>query len=118
MAESRFGDRLRTIQKGVEKEGASYLFTLRLVPVFPFFVINAVMGLTRMKTWTFYWVSQVGMLLGTAVFVNAGTQLASIESPAGILSPRILASFALLGILPLAAKRTIGWVRNHQARAK
>ena len=77
---TQFKDKLNNIDKGVEKQGAFYLFTLRLVPVFPFFLINLLMGLTSLKTWTFYWVSQVGMLAGTAVYVNAGTQLAQIDS--------------------------------------
>ena len=103
----RFGDKLRTVDAGVEKEGAFYLFTLRLVPAFPFFVINLVMGLTAMKTRTYYWVSQMGMLLGTIVYVNAGTQLARIDSLKGILSPGLLMSFALLGLFPLAAKKIV-----------
>jgi uncharacterized membrane protein YdjX (TVP38/TMEM64 family) len=81
---ARFGARLAEIDRGVEREGAFYLFTLRLVPLFPFFVINLVMGLTAMKARTFYWVSQLGMLAGTLVYVNAGTQLAQIESLKGI----------------------------------
>ncbi len=101
----RFGERLRAIDAGIEREGGFYLFTLRLVPVFPFFVINLVMGLTAIRTRTFYWVSQAGMLLGTIVYVNAGTQLARIEALSGILSPAIVASFALLGIFPLMAKK-------------
>ena len=101
----RFGERLRAINAGIEREGGFYLFTLRLVPVFPFFVINLLLGLTAIRTRTFYWVSQAGMLLGTIVYVNAGTQLAKIESLWGILSPAIVASFALLGIFPLMAKK-------------
>ncbi|WP_420550203.1 FAD-dependent oxidoreductase [Litorivicinus lipolyticus] len=101
----RFGSNLRAINDGVEKDGAFYLFGLRLVPVFPFFVINLVMGLTPIKAPTFYWVSQLGMLPGTAVFVNAGTQLAGIESLAGLLSPGLLLSFALLGVFPIIAKK-------------
>ncbi len=107
----RFGDKLRTVNAGVEKEGAFYLFTLRLVPAFPFFLINLVMGLTPMKTWTFYWVSQIGMLLGTIVYVNAGTQLARIDSLRGILSLELIISFALLGVFPLAAKKIVDLVK-------
>lgn len=103
--QSRFGDKLSAINKGVEREGAFYLFTLRLVPIFPFFLINILMGLTPIKTWSFYWVSQLGMLAGTLVYINAGTQLAKIDSLAGILSPGLLFSFALLGIFPLLAKK-------------
>ncbi|WP_428355152.1 FAD-dependent oxidoreductase [Methyloprofundus sp.] len=103
----RFGERLKAIDEGVAKEGSFYLFTLRLVPVFPFFMINLLMGLTNMKTWTFYIVSQIGMLAGTAVYVNAGTQLGKIDSLAGILSPALLGSFILLGLFPLIAKKII-----------
>ena len=104
---ARFGARLAEIDKGIAREGALYLFTLRLVPVFPFFVINLLMGLTAMRAVTFYWVSQLGMLAGTLVFVNAGTQLAQITSLAGILSPGLVASFVLLGVFPLIAKKLV-----------
>ncbi|GAA58440.1 mercuric reductase [Pseudoalteromonas sp. BSi20652] len=100
----RFPERLAAIDAGVEKEGGFYLFTLRLVPVFPFFLINLLMGVTSIKSWTYYWVSQLGMLAGTFVFVNAGTQLAQIESLSGILSLDLILSFALLGIFPFIAK--------------
>lgn len=100
----RFPERLAAIDAGVEKEGGFYLFTLRLVPVFPFFLINLLMGVTSIKSWTYYWVSQAGMLAGTFVFVNAGTQLAQIESLSGILSFNLILSFALLGIFPFIAK--------------
>ncbi|MGB0957495.1 MAG: FAD-dependent oxidoreductase, partial [Litorivicinus sp.] len=103
----RFGSNLTAINAGVEKDGAFYLFGLRLVPVFPFFVINLVMGLTPIKAATFYWVSQLGMLPGTAVFVNAGTQLAGIETLSGLLSPGLLLSFALLGVFPLVARKLL-----------
>ena len=115
--QGRFGDKLKAINAGVEQEGSFYLFTLRLVPLFPFFVINLVMGLTPMRTLAYYWVSQIGMLPGTAVFVNAGTQLGQIESAAGILSPGILISFVLLGIFPLIAKRIIAVVKRRKAFA-
>ncbi|MBC7502142.1 MAG: FAD-dependent oxidoreductase, partial [Herminiimonas sp.] len=105
--QKRFGEKLRTINAGVEKEGGLYLFTLRLVPAFPFFAINLLMGLTPIKVRTFYWVSQIGMLAGTAVFVNAGTQLARVDSVAGILSPTLIGSFVLLGIFPLIAKKIL-----------
>lgn len=101
----RFGDRLRGINEGMAKDGALYLFMLRLVPIFPFFLINLLMGLTHIRTVTFYWVSQLGMLAGTLVYVNAGTQLAHVDSLSGILSLPVLLSFALLGVFPLAAKR-------------
>ena len=105
--QARFGARLAEIDKGVAKEGAFYLFTLRLVPLIPFFVINLLMGLTKMKAGTFYWVSQLGMLAGTVVYVNAGTQLAKIDSLKGILSPAIIGSFVLLGLFPWIARRLL-----------
>ena len=107
VVQARFGDRIAAIDAGIERDGALYLFTLRLVPLFPFFVINLVMGLTAMRARTFAWVSQLGMLPGTIVFVNAGTQLAQVRSPADVLSPGLLASFALLGIFPLLARRVV-----------
>ena len=100
-----FGDKLKGINEGMAKDGALYLFMLRLVPVFPFFLINLLMGLTQIPTRTFYWVSQLGMLAGTLVYVNAGTQLASINNLSDIISPGVLLSFALLGVFPLIAKR-------------
>ena len=99
-----FGDKLKRINEGMAKDGALYLFMLRLVPAFPFFLINLLMGLTQIRTRTFYWVSQLGMLAGTLVYVNAGTQLASINNLSDIISPGVLLSFALLGIFPLIAK--------------
>ncbi|WOA32246.1 FAD-dependent oxidoreductase [Alloalcanivorax xenomutans] len=102
--QQRFGERLKKINAGVEKDGAFYLFTLRLIPVFPFFVINLLMGLTPIRTGTFYWVSQLGMLAGTAVYVNAGTQLGQLESLSGILSPGLIGAFALLGLFPWLAR--------------
>ncbi|WP_418319314.1 FAD-dependent oxidoreductase [Piscinibacter sakaiensis] len=105
--QARFGNRLKEINKGIEKDGAFYLVTLRLVPLIPFFVINLVLGLTRMKAVVFYLASQIGMLAGTIVYVNAGTQLAQIESLSGILSPGLIGSFVLLGIFPLIAKKIV-----------
>ena len=113
--QGKFGDKLKAINEGVEREGSFYLFTLRLVPLFPFFVINLVMGLTPMRAGAYYLVSQIGMLPGTAVYVNAGTQLGQIESAAGILSPGILISFVLLGIFPLIAKRIIDIIKSRKA---
>jgi pyruvate/2-oxoglutarate dehydrogenase complex dihydrolipoamide dehydrogenase (E3) component/uncharacterized membrane protein YdjX (TVP38/TMEM64 family) len=112
--QSRFGDRLKAINEGIERDGAFYLFTLRLVPLFPFFMINLVMGLTPMRARTFYWVSQVGMLAGTAVYVNAGTQLAQLESLSGILSPQLLLSFVLLGLFPLLAKKLSNFIKTRR----
>lgn len=116
--QKKFGARLAEINKGVEKEGAFYLFTLRLVPLVPFFVINLLMGLTKMKTLTFFWVSQIGMFLGTIVFVNAGTQLAKIDSLKGILSPGLLGSFVLLGVFPIIAKKMIAALKKRKVYAK
>ena len=114
--QNKFGDKLTSINNNIEKDGAFYLFTIRLVPVFPFFLVNLVMGLTKLKTGVFYIVSQLGMLAGTAVFVNAGTQLAKIDSLAGILSPKLIASFALLGIFPLVAKKLVGLLKAKHTR--
>ncbi|MGV0959065.1 MAG: FAD-dependent oxidoreductase [Limnohabitans sp.] len=116
--EARFGPRLADIHAGVKREGAFYLFSLRLIPVVPFFLINLLMGLTRMKTWTYYWVSQLGMLAGTAVYVNAGTQLGQLDSVRGILSPALLGSFVLLGIFPLIARRIVVAVQKRQVYAR
>jgi len=105
--QNRFGDKLSTINKGIEKEGAFYLFSLRLVPIFPFFVINLAMGLSTMKLLTFYWVSQIGMLAGTMVYVNAGKELGRIESLSGILSPGLIISFVILGLFPIVVKKLL-----------
>ncbi|OIQ98124.1 mercuric reductase [mine drainage metagenome] len=114
----RFGDKLKAINEGITRDGALYLFTLRMVPLFPFFLINLLMGLTPMRTRTFYWVSQVGMIAGTLVFVNAGTQLAQLTSLSGILSPGLLISFALLGIFPMISKRIATWLQRRRLYAK
>jgi dihydrolipoamide dehydrogenase len=116
--QGRFGDKLRAINDGMAREGAFYLFTLRLVPLFPFFVINLVMGLTPLRSRTFYWVSQLGMLAGTIVYVNAGTQIARIDSLRGILSPGLLISFALLGIFPLIARRIVAFFRARKVYSR
>ncbi|MGD9172382.1 MAG: dihydrolipoyl dehydrogenase [Candidatus Thiodiazotropha sp.] len=115
LVQNRYGDRLKPINEGMRKDGAFYLFTLRLVPLFPFFVINLLMGLTPIRTWTYYWVSQVGMLAGTLVYVNAGTQLATIDSASGILSPGLIGSFVLLGLFPLLAKRIVSVLKRQKA---
>ena len=116
--QKRFGDKLGAINEGVRKDGAFYLFTLRLVPVFPFFIINLVMGLTPIRALVFYVVSQLGMLPGTLVYVNAGTQLARIDSLKGILSPGLIISFVLLGIFPLMAKKIVAFIRSRRVYAK
>lgn len=115
---ARFGARLADIDRGIAREGGFYLFTLRLVPLFPFFVINLLMGLTAMKARTFYGVSQLGMLAGTIVYVNAGTQLAKLDSLQGILSPGLLGSFVLLGLFPLVAKKIVDAVKARQVYAR
>jgi len=109
--QGKFADRIQKVNEGIAKEGAFYLFTLRLLPVFPFWMINILMGLTTMPLFKFYWVSQLGMLPGTLVYVNAGKELAQIDSPGGILSPGLLLSFVLIGIFPLTVKKLIGWYR-------
>ena len=110
----RFPERLAAIDAGVEKEGGFYLFTLRLVPIFPFFLINLLMGVTAIKARTFYWVSQLGMLAGTLVYVNAGTQLGRIDSLSGILSFNLIASFVLLGFFPLIAKSILNTLKKRR----
>lgn len=114
--QSKFGSKLSAINQGVEKDGAFYLFSLRLIPVFPFFLINLLMGLTPMTIARFYLTSQIGMLPGTAVYLNAGTQLATIDSLSGIVSPTVLASFALLGLFPIIAKWVMNKVRPTQVQ--
>jgi pyruvate/2-oxoglutarate dehydrogenase complex dihydrolipoamide dehydrogenase (E3) component/uncharacterized membrane protein YdjX (TVP38/TMEM64 family) len=115
---ARFGERIKAIDPGTAREGAFYLFTLRLIPAVPFFLINLAMGLTAIPALTFYWVSQLGMLAGTIVYVNAGTELARIDSLAEIFSARLLASFALLGVFPLVARKTVERVKSRRAYAR
>ena len=107
---ARFGERLRKIDAGIAKDGAFYLFTLRLVPVFPFFLVNLLAGLTALRTWTYAWVSQLGMFPATVAFVFAGTQLARIESPRDVLSPGLIGAFVLIGLLPLLLRRLSDWL--------
>lgn len=108
----KFGDKIAKVNEGIEKEGAFYLFSLRLIPVFPFWMINLVMGLTKMPLPKFYWVSQIGMLPGTMVFVNAGKELGKIDSLKGILSPGLIISFALIGIFPIVIKKLLALYRS------
>jgi pyruvate/2-oxoglutarate dehydrogenase complex dihydrolipoamide dehydrogenase (E3) component/uncharacterized membrane protein YdjX (TVP38/TMEM64 family) len=115
--EARFGSSLKSINAGIAKDGAFYLFALRLVPAFPFFVINLVMGLTSIRLITFYWVSQVGMFAGTIVYLNAGTQLGQIESASGIFSPGIIVSFVLLALLPFAGRKLVTVLKNRKVLA-
>jgi pyruvate/2-oxoglutarate dehydrogenase complex dihydrolipoamide dehydrogenase (E3) component/uncharacterized membrane protein YdjX (TVP38/TMEM64 family) len=115
--QARFGVRLAEVDRGIARDGALYLFTLRLVPVLPFFAINLLMGLTAMRTWTYAWVSQLGMLAGTLAYVNAGTQLAQVTSLQGIVSPGLLGAFALLGLLPLAGRWLVSALKARRALA-
>jgi uncharacterized membrane protein YdjX (TVP38/TMEM64 family) len=110
--QKRFGDKLQRINEGMEREGGFYLFTLRLIPVFPFFVINLAMGLTRIKLSTYYLISQLGMLPATLVYVNAGKELGQLNSLAGILSPGLIFSFVLLGLFPLTVKKIMARLKK------
>ena len=112
LVQKRFEKPLGPINEGVRQDGAFYLFALRLVPAFPFFAINLAMGLTPLKVWTFFWVSQSGMLAGTLAYVNAGQQIGQLESLADILSPTLILSFALLGLFPLIAKKAVDAIRK------
>jgi pyruvate/2-oxoglutarate dehydrogenase complex dihydrolipoamide dehydrogenase (E3) component/uncharacterized membrane protein YdjX (TVP38/TMEM64 family) len=114
----KFAHHLRAINAGIERDGGFYLFTLRLIPAIPFFAINLAMGLTPIHAWRFYWVSQLGMLAGTIVYVNAGTQLAAVESPSGILSPGLIGAFVLLGVFPLIAKKVVDAARSRKVYAR
>jgi uncharacterized membrane protein YdjX (TVP38/TMEM64 family) len=113
--QSRFGAQLASINAGLARDGGFYLFSIRMVPLFPFFVVNLVMGLTPLSARTFYWVSQIGMLPGTAVYVLAGTELARIDSLAGILSPGLVLAFTLLGLFPLLARKATAWLQARRA---
>ena len=114
--QKRFGERLNKVNQGIEREGAFYLFTMRLIPAIPFFAINLMMGLTRMPLRRYYWVSQIGMLPGTMVYVNAGKELGRIDSLSGILSPGLIVSFVILGIFPIVVKRLLWWYRVRTGR--
>lgn len=117
IVQNHFAGRLRTINRGIEREGAFYLFALRLVPVFPFFAINLLLGLTRMRVWTFFWVSQIGMLPGTIVYVLAGTQLAEVKSLNDIFTPDLIGAFILLGVFPLLSKKLLNWINRRKRYA-
>jgi len=116
--QGRYGQHLRAVNEGFAREGGLYLFTLRLIPAVPFFAINLAMGLVPIRAWTFYWVSQLGMLAGTVVYVNAGRQLAQIDSPQGILSPGLIGAFLLLGLFPLLARKAIDAVKARRVYAR
>jgi uncharacterized membrane protein YdjX (TVP38/TMEM64 family) len=111
----RFSNQLEAVDGGVERDGGFYLFSLRMVPLFPFFIVNLLMGMTRIAAWQFYWVSQLGMLPGTFVFVFAGTQLASLSSLADVLSPGLIAALSLLGAFPLVARKSIAWLNARRS---
>ena len=115
--QTKLGDKLKSVNDGIEKEGAFYLFSLRLIPIFPFWLINLAMGLTKMPLRRFYWVSQLGMLPGTIVYVNAGKELSKIESLSGILSPGLIISFAVLGIFPVAAKKILSLYQRKKIKS-
>ncbi len=116
--EARFGRRLSEVNKGIEREGPFYLFTLRLIPAIPFFALNLLMGLTRMKTLTFFWVSQIGMLAGTIAYVYAGTEIAKIDALSGILSPGLIGAFVVLGLFPLLAKKIVDALKRRKVFAR
>lgn len=116
--QSRFNEQIKVINEGIEKDGGYYLFTMRLVPAIPFFAINLAMALTPMRAITFAWVSQVGMLAGTMVYINAGAELGQIQSLKDILSMELILSFALLGIFPLLVKKTLSFVEKKRAVQK
>ena len=113
--QSKFGHYLAPINRGVEKDGNFYLFSIRMVPLFPFFIVNLLMGLTPISVGSFYIVSQIGMLVGTAVYVNAGSELAQITSLSGLVSPSVILSFVLLGLFPLAAKFIVGLIKRNKS---
>lgn len=115
--QARYGDRLKAINAGIERDGAFYLFTLRLVPLFPFFLINLLLGLSSMPARRFFWVSQLGMFAGTLVYVNAGTQLAELRSLSGILSPSLIAAFVLLGVFPWLTNTLLASLRRRRVYA-
>jgi len=112
--QEKFGDRLEAVNKGIEKEGAFYVFGLRFMPFIPFFIINPLLGLTKLKVFTFYWASQLGMLAGTAVYVNFGTQIAEIDSLAGLFSLKLWVSFILLGTFPIIAKHIMNFLQRNK----
>jgi pyruvate/2-oxoglutarate dehydrogenase complex dihydrolipoamide dehydrogenase (E3) component/uncharacterized membrane protein YdjX (TVP38/TMEM64 family) len=118
IVQRRFGDRLEAINQGLERDGAFYLFSLRLAPVFPFFLINLLMGLTAMRTGTYFRVSLVGMFAGTAVYVNAGTQLAAITQLSDVMSPEMIVSFTLLALFPWLARWGIERIKTRRLYAR
>ena len=111
LIQARFGERVKAINDGMAQDGPMYLFTLRLVPLFPFFLVNLLMGLTPIRTFSYYWISQLGMLAGTLIYINAGTELAKVSSLSGIVSPGLVFSFALLGVFPVVAKKFINFLQ-------
>ena len=116
--QKRFSAQLEVVNSGFARDGGFYLFSIRMVPLFPFFIVNLVVGLTRISLWQFYWVSQTGMLAGTIVYIFAGTQLATVQSVADVLSPGLILALSLLGLFPLLAKKGLGWMRRVFARGE
>jgi len=116
--QSRFTDKISRINNEIEKDGAFYLFTLRLIPIFPFWIINLVIGVTKISLFTFYWISQIGMLPGTIVYINAGKELAKIESLSGMLSPSLIFSFVLLGLFPITVKKLMSLYRSRRGKRR
>ena len=114
--QNRFDSHLKKVNEGIDKEGAFYLFMIRLTPLFPFWVVNLVFGLTRLPVLTYYWISQVGMLPGTMVYINAGKEIGKIETLSVILSPGLLLSFVLLGVFPLIIKKLLGHYQSRRAQ--
>ena len=113
--QDRFAKQLVMINEGIQRDGEFYLFSIRMVPLFPFFIVNLVMGLSNLNLWQFYWVSQAGMFIGTIVFVFAGTQLAQVSSIGDVLSPGLIVALTLLGLFPLAARKSMGWISRARA---
>lgn len=112
--QAKLGSRWEAINRGFESDGAFYLFSLRLVPLFPFWLINLAMGLTPIRTWTYFWVSLIGMLPGTLLYINVGKQLAELEDARGLISPPFLISLAILGIAPLVFRFLLRWWKSRQ----
>lgn len=118
LVQTKFATQLGPINDGIDRDGIFYLFAIRLVPTIPYFVVNAAMGLTTLKFWHYVWVSQLGMLATTAVFVNAGSQLGQLESFSGILSPTLIVALVVMGVFPLVAKWTVSYLRSRRHKAE
>jgi len=114
--QAKLGARLETFNRGIENDGAFYLFSLRLVPLFPFWLVNLAMGLTPIRTWTYFWVSLAGMLPGTLLYINVGKQLSELQDLSGLISPAFLVSLAVLGLAPLLFRMVLRWRRREVRR--